>query len=303
MTAAGLLRRCRRAKGFRHTGRQTTRIAWQVVSRQLDSKQDAKSLPGVPIADVVLRYKTCFATKCRLSKRSSDARHGREVAGVGIRRRVTRIVDWLGGVFGRRRSAQLPASPKRTGWCGHEFHDFSGIRVCAPSRTSALNNGHGIPGIPATAVGAALAAAPGCVRRDSAPRTLSAEDMKVAMRRWRMIDGRLSHPYSKGAVRRPEHLRSRPRQPFEEDPPSERTITQPKTIRLLSPPSLENCDIFTMEPAFGRLPLGSRRALPFHEPVAGLPGGDSGRLPLFWLHPFTEPNRRIRSPDFRRNDP
>ena len=101
------------------------------------------------------------------------------------------------------------------------------------------------------------------------------------MRLQRVIDGRLSPPYSKGVVRPPESAQPQSRQPFEEDTPSKRTLTQPKTIRLLSPPSLETCDIFTMEPAFGRLPLGSRRTLLFHEPVAGLPGRRLRRAPSF----------------------
>ena len=126
-------------------------------------------------------------------------------------------------------------------------------------------------------------------------------NMIVAMRMWRVIDGWLSHPYIKGVMRaagdaQPQHESAI----FEEG--NYRDVTRPKTIRLLSPPSLETCDIFTMEPAFGRLPFGSRRTLLFHEPVAGLPGRQLRRAPFF-LNRFAEPKSIVRSFTLRRNDP
>ena len=103
-----------------------------------------------------------------------------------------------------------------------------------------------------------------------------------------LIDCRLPLPYIKGVVGRSCDARPRHPKPFTECLPSERTLTQPNTNRLLSPPSLETCDIFKIEPAFGRLPYGSHRTLLFDEPVAGLPGWQIRRAPFFWLHRLKE---------------
>jgi hypothetical protein len=114
------------------------------------------------------------------------------------------------------------------------------------------------------------------------------------MRLRQVIDRWLASPYIKGVVRRLESLQPLTQQPFEEELPSERTITQSKTIRLLSPPTLETCDIFKIEPAFGRLPNGSRRTLLFDEPVAGLPGWQLRRAPCFFCHRNRRLSRLLR---------
>ena len=96
-----------------------------------------------------------------------------------------------------------------------------------------------------------------------------------------LIDCRLPLPYIKGVVGQSCAARPRHPQPFMECLPSERTLTQLNTHRLLSTPSLETCDIFKIEPAFGRLPYGSHRTLLFDEPVAGLPGWQFRCAPCF----------------------
>ena len=116
------------------------------------------------------------------------------------------------------------------------------------------------------------------------------------------IDAWLGCPYIKGVVWRPKSVQPPPQEPIEEDPPNERTLNQPITICLLSTPSLETCDIFMMEPAFGSLPYGSHRTLLFHEPVAGLPGWHIRCAPCFFGY-LKKPSQNFPSLYCQRIDP
>ena len=72
--------------------------------------------------------------------------------------------------------------------------------------------------------------------------------MRIELR-W-VIDGRLPLPYINGVVRWPGTVWPGTSQPSKEYPPSERSETEPKTIRLIPPSSLETCNISRMKPAF-----------------------------------------------------
>ena len=66
--------------------------------------------------------------------------------------------------------------------------------------------------------------------------------------------------------------------------PNERNLAKPNnTICRFSPPSLETCDIFTMEPAFGKAPeRGAADRCCSMSLSQGSQGGCLGRLPLFF---------------------
>ena len=132
---------------------------------------------------------------------------------------------------------------------GHDFRDFLGIRVRVRPAFSHGMMGGKPPGGPATRVGEQHALLPGSVRL---PLGILRVEGDMTMRPRRVIDSRLSPPYSKGVVRPPECGRSQSRQPFEEEPPSERNLH--KTIRLISSSSLETCNISTVKPTFAQAP-------------------------------------------------
>ena len=79
-------------------------------------------------------------------------------------------------------------------------------------------------------------------------------------------------------------------------------MTEFTPTSFVSPPSLETCDIFKIEPAFGRFLVGSHRMLLFHEPVAGLLGSQLRRAPCF-LPSVSKSFSEFPFTCFRRNDP
>jgi len=128
------------------------------------------------------------------------------------------------------------------------------------------------------------------------PGVFRAEEDGVMMRLQWVIDSHFSPPYSKGVTRPPECGRSQSRQPFEEEPPSERNLH--KTIRLISSSSLETCNISTVKPTFAQAPGWEPSDVAASWACCRASRGVTlRRAPSFFAQRRpVEPDRHIRSP-------